>query len=531
MKQLTGMDATFLYMESPNTYGHINGLGIYRRPDDPDFRPFDAVRAQIESRIHLLEPFRRRLVEVPLGLDHPYWVNDADFDIEFHLRHIAIPAPGDQEQLAAQVARIISRPMDRTKPLWEAYVMEGLERDEFALLTKFHHATIDGASGVEMLTMLLDADPAGDEIPPDDGSWRPDSMPSDVELLGRTAGSFLRRPYRLARFQLDAAQQVARITRNRGLDAMVSMTRRALPAPWSGAQDDRDLPPRPAVRAPRTPFNGAITAHRRLAMRTVPLDDIKRLKQAAGATVNDIVMAVCAGALRRYLELHGELPDQPLQAMVPVSVRTGQEADRWTNRVSALVVPLATADAEPLARIETSRAAMDQAKGQFEMVPADTLTDLANFSSPALAAQASRLASTLNLADRTTPPVNVIISNVPGPRQPLYLAGAQLQRYIPVSTIADGVGLNITVHSYLDRLDIGLVACRELVPDLELLVDLHVQEIDAMAEALGVELDSAPTAPKKAEPSGKTASKKPGTKKKSQPRAKKKKTQPPAKKG
>ncbi len=530
MKQLTGLDASFLYMETANTFGHVNAVGLYRRPDDPDYDPYEAFKTQVESRLHLLEPFRRRLVEVPLGLDHPYWINDPDFDIEFHIRHIAIPPPGDRQQLATQVARIIGRPMDRTKPLWEAYVMEGLPDDQFAIFTKTHHATIDGAAGVVMLSLLLDNDPAGDEVPPDDGSWKPEQPPTDLELLQLTMGSFLQRPYRLARFQLNAAQQIAEISRSQGLQNVLSAFRRQLPAPWNGAADDSEVAHLPAARAPRTPFNGAISPHRRLAMGSVSLADIKTLKTAAGATVNDIVMAVCAGALRAYLERHEQLPEQPLQAMVPVSVRTGQEEDVWTNRVSGLVVQLPTDEADPVARIAAIQEAMGEAKDQFELIPADTLADIASFSSPALATQAARLASSLNLADQTTLPVNVVISNVPGPRQSLYMAGAELQHYFPVSTIAEGVGLNITVHSYKDHLDIGLVADRAMMPDLDDLLDLHLAEVDGLFEALGVDRDGSSA---EQAPAGKTAKQKPAkksAKKRSTTKAQKKAGKKPAKK-
>ncbi len=535
MKQLTGLDASFLYMETANTFGHVNAVGLYRRPDDPDYDPYEALKAQIESRLHLLEPFRRRLVEVPLGLDHPYWINDPDFDIEFHVRHIAIPPPGDQHQLATQVARIIGRPMDRTKPLWEAYVMEGLPDDLFAVFTKTHHATIDGAAGVVMLSLLLDSDPAGDDVPPDDGSWKPEPIPTDLELLQLTMGSFLQRPYRLARFQLNAAQQMAEFSRNQGLQNLLNAVRRQLPAPWNGAADDSEVAHLPAARAPRTPFNGAISPHRRLAMGSVSLADIKALKTAAGATVNDIVMAICAGALRTYLERREQLPEQPLQAMVPVSVRTGDEEDVWTNRVSGLVVQLPTDEADPVARIAAIQVAMGEAKDQFELIPADTLADIASFSSPALATQAARLASSLNLADQTTLPVNVVISNVPGPRQSLYMAGAELQHYFPVSTIAEGVGLNITVHSYKDHLDIGLVADRAMMPDLDDLLDLHLAEVDGLFTALGVDRETPATekvpatTAKGAKKSATKTTKKPA-KKRSTKKAQKKAGKKPAKK-
>lgn len=486
MKQLTGLDAAFLYMETPTTYGHINAVALYRPPGDPDYSPYEAFKAQVESRLHLLEPFRRRLVEVPLGLDHPYWINDPNFDIEFHVRHIAIPPPGDRGQLATQVARIIGRPMDRSRPLWEAYVMEGLEGDDFAVLTKTHHATIDGAAGVQLLMMLHDLAPGGDEVPPDDGSWEPEPLPTDFELLGRTFSSYLQRPYRLARFQLHAAQQLAEASRNQGLQALVSRVRQQMPTPWNGAGNDRELGALPTVRAPRTPLNGSISPHRRMAMRSVSLEDIKTIKTAAGVTVNDIVMAVSTGALRRYLQARDCLPDQPLRAMVPVSTRTGDEVDIWTNRVSALFVSLPTGEDDPLERIRVMSEAMVEAKEQFDLVPADAIVDLAGLSSPALAAQAARLASSLHLADQTTFPVNVVISNIPGPRESLYLAGSELQHYFPVSTISEGIGLNITVHSYRDHLDIGLVADRQLVPDLDVLVDLHVDEVGVLSRALGL---------------------------------------------
>jgi len=489
MKQLTGLDASFLYMETPSSFGHVSGLGIYQRPaDDPDFDAYEAFKAQIESRLDLLEPFRRRLVEVPMGLDHPWWINDPDFDIDFHVRHIAIPPPGSMEQLAAQVARIIGRPMDRSRPLWEAYVLEGLPDGKFAVLQKTHHATIDGAAGVEMLTMLLDSDPTGDEVPSTGAGWKADAVPTDLEMLNRTVMSFVQRPAKMARLQLKMIQQMADITRNKGLSNVVGAARDRVRGP---RQDGTEQVLVPAAAAPRTPFNGSITPHRRLSLRSVELDLVKDIKNALGCTINDVVMAMCAGALRNYLLSHDALPAEPLQAMVPVSIRTGQEAEKWTNRVSGLVAALPTHVADPGERVLLSHQAMDAAKEQFELVPAEALVDVAQFSSPAVAVQAAQLASRMRFADRTNPAVNVVISNVPGPRTPLYLAGAQMLNYFPVSTIAEGMGLNITVHSYLDSLDIGLVACRELVPDLDVLVDLHVAELHVLAETAGVAKASA----------------------------------------
>ncbi len=483
MKQLTGLDAGFLYMESSTSFGHVSSLVVYERPDDPDFKPYDAFRKQIQDRLHLLEPLRRRLVEVPFKLDHPYWINDPDFEFDFHVRHIAIPAPGDMVQLSEQVARIIGRPCDRNRPLWEAYVLEGLENDDFAILTKVHHATIDGASGVQFLNMVLDSDPAGDPIPEDDGSWEADQLPTDLDMLGRTAVSFVKKPGRFARAQLNTMQELAEITRNKGASAYISSVRDQLP-PALGGHNRGDGEASSGLAAPSTPFNQPISAQRRLAMRSTPLADVKVLKSDLGATVNDIVMAVCAGALRNYLLSHDALPEKPLRTMVPVSIRSGDEADPWTNRVSSLFVDLPTHIEDPLDRVAAVHESMVAAKESMELVPAEVIVDAAEFALPAITSQASRAAGLL--ARRGAVPVNVVISNVPGPRTPLYMGGARMTHFYPVSTIAPGVGLNITVQSYLDTLDFGLVSCRELAPDLDDLMDLHIAEIDTLFEAAGI---------------------------------------------
>ena len=491
MKQLTGLDASFLYMETARSFGHVNSLSIYERPDDDGFNPYEAFKAQLESRLDHLEPFRRRLVEVPFELDHPFWINDPDFDIDFHLRHIAIPPPGDDVQLAEQAARIIGRPMDRTRPLWEAYVMEGLPSGDFAILQKIHHATIDGAAGAQLLTMLLDTDPAGDEVPPGP-VWQPERVPSDGEVLGAAMFNLARRPARAVRWQLRAVSRFAELTRNKGLGTMLDAIRRGLPAPFGRRpSDDGDSPPvLPTRAAPATPFNRSITPHRRFAFRSVPLQDIKVLKSHLGATVNDVVMAMCAGALRQYLQATDALPVDPLVTMIPVSIRTGDEEDMWTNRVSAIFAPLPTDVDDPLERVRRVSKAMGEAKQIFDLIPADVIVDASEFAPPALATRAMRMAAQLRIADRTNPPVNLVISNVPGPRHPLYMGGARLKHYIPVSTVADGQGLNITVQSYLDTLDFGLVACRELVPDLWDLVDLCAAEVDVLFGAAGIERPS-----------------------------------------
>ena len=490
MKQLTGIDAGFLYMETPTTFGHINSLSIYERPTTRGFSPHQSFRAQIAGRLDRLEPFRRRLVEVPFGLDHPWWVDDPDFDLDYHIRRAALPAPGGDAELSDLVARIIGQPMDRSRPLWEAYVIEGLPQRRWAVLLKIHHATVDGAAGAELLTMLLDdkATPVatGDgarEL--DDGepetrgepatgrASRSDDVPGPAEMLGRTALNFARRPERLARAQYRAWWEAAQ--------TMATAATEAVNGLGSGPTPGPELSTRVA---PPTPFNRSITSHRRFAFRSCALDDVKRIKHHSGATVNDVVMAVCAGALRQYLAGHDALPDQPLLAAVPVSIRSGDEPERWTNRVSAIVAPLPTHLDDRQQRLAATHEAMIGAKTAFDLVPADALQDLADFSPPALFTLASAAATRLRLADLVNPTINLVISNVPGPRHALYLGPAKLAHYVPVSTIAEGQGLNITVQSYEDKLDFGLVGCRQLVPDIEDLADLLTDELAALLEAI-----------------------------------------------
>ncbi len=486
VKQLTGLDATFLYMETPTTYGHVSSIAIYERPQDPEYDPYLAAREMIESHLDIAEPYRRRLVGAPLGLDRPYWIEDPDFDLDYHVRHLSLPHPGDDRQLAEQVARIISRHCDRSRPLWELYVIEGLESGEFAVLTKMHHATVDGAAGAILTTMMLDAEP--DAPTPVPGPRpAPEPVPTETEMFLRSLASLLRRPDRTIRLQLRLAQQFAEAARLQGTQELIGAARRVVTGTRSRHRTDRDsAPPAPDRPAPRTSFNAMLSPHRRVAFRAVPMSRIKAIKNAAGATVNDVVMAACAGALRSYLDDRGELPDDPLIGMVPVSIRTGEEAEVWTNRVSGLFCQLPTHLPDPLDRIAFVHDAMADAKGDFDLLPAEAMVELADLAPPALAERAARVSAAFRITDRVDPPMNLVISNVPGPRQPLYLRGARMSHYIPVNTITDGVGLSITVQSYCDTLDFGLVADWELVPDLWDLCDRCIGEVDVLAAAVGL---------------------------------------------
>lgn len=485
MKQLSGLDASFLYMETATTFGHVCGLAIYERPS-PDFDPYQVVYERFGALVGQAEPMRRKLVEVPFSLDHPWWIDDAEFDLDYHVRHIGLAPPGGADQLTEQVSRIVGRQMDRSRPLWEVYVIEGLADGRWALLTKLHHATIDGAAGVLLLSMLTTTDP---DMPlPEPVEWHGEQAPSQSELLQHTLQHLAANPVKGVRLQLKLVRNLAEVLGVSSVSKMASTARTTIKSLTRNADDRTDNERRiqfPLTPAPATPWNQPITAHRRFAMRGTSLENIKVLKNATGGTVNDVVMAICAGALREYLIKHDALPDKPLRAMVPVSIRTGDEADPWTNRVSSIIADLPTHVADPLERVALCKEAMTAAKRQFELVPADALVDVAQTSSPVVAIAAMRLMS--RVSNRVNLPANVTISNVPGPRQPLYFGGAKLEAYVPVSIVTDNMGLNITVHSYLDRLDFGIIAARELVPDVWDMVDMHIAEMGRLFEATGTD--------------------------------------------
>lgn len=494
MRQLSGIDVSFLNMETPTTFGHVSSLNLYDPTHAPGGGGLEATKQIILERIDQLAPFRRRLVEVPLGLDLPYWIEDPHFDIDFHVRHHAVPPPGTPEQLSEVVSRIVARPLDRGRPLWELYVIEGVDGGRLiAQLTKVHHAAIDGAAGAMMLAAILDTDPdyrpVGAPAP-----WTPERIPTDDELLRLTAVEYLKRPEKMVRQSVRALRDLAAVTQSGGLRILADLAAQPVPGPVGSMMrqrlrrhygEDVDHPPAlPPTQAPRTPWNQAIGRHRRFAYTSVPLEDAKTVRRAIGCTFNDVVMALCSGTLRRYLEVHDCLPDEPLIAMVPVSVRSGGEDDAFQNRVSGLMADLATNEADPLARLRRVQQSMSVAKENFAAIPADTLQDFTQFAPPAVAARAMRMYSRLRIADRMNPPFNLIISNVPGPSFPLYSAGARLEHFYPVSAIVDGQGLNMTVQSYAGNLDFGFIADRDLVPDLWTMTDLLQDALQELLDAI-----------------------------------------------
>ena len=490
MKQLSGIDVSFLNMETAATFGHVSSMNIYDPTGAPGGAGVEAMKQLILERIEQLAPFRRRLVQVPLGLDLPYWVEDPEFDIDFHVRHHAVPAPGTPEQLGETVARIHARALDRNKPLWELYVIEGVDDGRLiAQLTKVHHATIDGASGALMLAAILDTD-AGYRPSGDTPDWPTEPLPTDQELLQRTLVEYVRRPEKMIRLSVRTLRELATATRSGSLRVLADLVAQPIPGPVGravrsrlrvGYEKETDNPPAlPPTAAPRTPWNRTISPHRRFAYTTVPLESAKQVRRAAGCTFNDVVMALCSGTLRRYLIKHDALPDDSLVAMVPVSVRSGGESDTYQNRVSALLADLATNEPDPARRLARVQTSMTVAKTNFAAIPAESLMDFTQFAPPAVAARAMRMYSRLRIADRMHPPFNLVISNVPGPSFPLYAAGARLLHFYPVSALADGQGLNITVQSYNGNLDFGFVACRALVPDVWDMTELLHESMDEL---------------------------------------------------
>ncbi len=484
MEQLSGLDYSFLAMEDAAAHGHIGGLGILE-PDTPDGPlTFEAVKALIESRLHLVAPYRRRLVSVPFGVDRPHWIEDGDFDLDFHMRHNAVPVPGDDQQLAELVARIHSRPLDRSRPLWELYYIDGLADGGVAIYTKTHHSTIDGASGASLLEATMDLGPEGREIAPPEYPWRPEPVPPGWEMLGRSLGALAMSPARLMKFQLQAVRNGIRAVRTRapalpGVGASLDLLERlpGLSSGGAGGRRETDMLSQPGGLAPRTFFNRRLTPHRSLAFGSVSLDDVKLVKRTFGTTVNDVIMAVCAGGLRRWLTDLDELPDQPLRAMVPISVRA--EGDTTVgNQVSAMVAVLPTTEDDPAERLRLAHEAMAVAKRDHAALPADLLQEFAEAAPPALSNLAFRLVSRTPVTDVVNPPFNLVVSNVPGPPFPLYTAGARMRHSFPVSAITHGVGLNITVFSYDGLVDFGLVGCTDLTGDLWPLMRHLIAEVD-----------------------------------------------------
>jgi len=479
MARLTGLDGAFLALESPTTYLHIMGTMVFDPSDIVGGLTFRRIRSLVDERVPLVPPFRMRMVEVPFGLQHPRLVEDPDFDLDYHVRRTSIPDPGGPDELAELVADLAARPLDRARPLWEFHVVEGLAAGRVGIVAKVHHAIIDGVSGAQVLAAFFDlspdptprslfggtpiktgqsigkieANPAetgkGDEHPMVGSGRSPAALPGEFDQLWNSLNSLPG--------QLDAvARSIVRTVQ--AVRASGSRYREVGP----------DLAPSP-FQAPLTSVNGAISSHRRVAFADLSLVDLRTVSQVFGGTTNDVVLAVTAGGLRTLFARRGEEPDTSLVALVPVSVRTEAEQGALGNRVSGLLVSLATGVVDPVARLGHISGGMRLAKERNRAVGPELMASWAEAAFPAVATRLSRLVTNLRLFDHVAPPFNLIVSNVPGPDFPLYLAGARMVSMHPLGPIVEGVGLNVTVFSYLDTVHVGIQGCWDLVPDMAVL--------------------------------------------------------------
>ncbi len=447
MQRLSGIDTAFLYLETPTTHMHVQAVMLLDPSTVPGGYSFAKIRAHLAARLPSLPEFRRRLKHVPFDLHRPVWFDDPDFDLDYHLHHIAVPPPGSPEQFADIVGDIAGRPLDRTRPLWDLWVIEGLEPGgAIAVVARMHHATIDGVSGSSLITSILDVAATTPEVTAVD-DWQPEPTPSDFSMVQYAIVSRLRRPlpYAFALTVPDLVRSAVGITR----------VRRDSSLPSGGTP----------FNTPLTPWNAPLTAHRSVAFASVPIDEVKAVKTALGCTVNDVVLATATGALRRYLQFLDALPDRPLIASCPVSVRTDDTAHiDSANKVSSMFVSLPTHLESVEDQMTHIRDATKGAKEEHRAMGARTMLELGELAGPLSFGLASRLLG--GLASRGTVPINLVISNVPGPPFPLYLAGARVVSLLPLGPPIEGAGLNVTVMSYLDRMDWGFIACRELAPHL-----------------------------------------------------------------
>src|ERR1700712_1610042 len=464
MERLSGLDASFLYLETSAQLLHVCGVILLDPETIPDGYSYEKFKAELERRISGVPMFHRRLKQVPLGIDHPVWVEDDDFDIDRHVHRMALPSPGGRAELADLCGHIAGIPLDRSRPLWEFFVIEGLESGQVVVFTKMHHSTVDGVSGANAISFMCSLEPGAPplESAPADQHSR---TPSDVELLARGVVSNLAKPVQVAKLVGPTAGVLTRtIGRARSGTAMAA-----------------------PLRAPRTSFNGTITGHRTIAIEDLSLDKIKEIKNAVpGATVNDVVLTLCGGALRRYLNERGELPTSSLVASVPVSVRGKGKKEGGSNKVSTIFSRLGTDIEDPLDRLAQVSEGNTNAKDHHKAIPADTLQDWAEFAAPRTFGLAVRMVSSLRLADSGPVIHNLVISNVPAPPVPLYFMGAKIEGLYPLGPVFHAAGLNVTVMSSDGKIHVGAIACRELVPEPWKLVEKFPQELDALhAEVTG----------------------------------------------
>ncbi len=511
LRQLQGMDSSFVAMESPNSPMHIGNLLIYNPATAPGgFVRFKDILQFFASRMQLSKTMRQRLVRVPFDLDYPYWIEDPDFDLEYHVRHVALPKPGDWRQLCIQTARIHARPMDLTRPPWEFTVIEGLENVRgfppgcFAFVTKVHHSAIDGMSGIDLMEALHTIAP--DTPPPNaPDEWKPEKIPGPVELLGKSYLNALINPMKQARVAAQAVPGVA--------SAIKGLITREFKL-------TSDYVP------PRTRFNRSISAHRVVDGRSFPLADVKAIRALLPeAKVNDVALTIIGGALHKYLTAKDDLPKGTMTAMAPISVRSDNEKSDMGNQVSAMIAPLGTHIADPAERLEYVFDRTKNSKAMTNAIGARTMTEVSKVNPLFYMALGAQLFNRVSLAHRVAMPFNTVVTNVPGPPVHIYSAGARMESMaLSLICLTDGLGLAHVVQSYVDEAIISFTACRDIMPDPDFYAECLQASFDEMlaaAKAAGAKApaksaSSKPVAAKPAttapKPAPKPSTRKPKTK-------------------
>jgi diacylglycerol O-acyltransferase / wax synthase len=456
LDRLSSIDASFLTNETSNAHMHVGAVMIFEGPPPA----YEDLLEHVRSRVQLVPRFRQKLAFPPLETGRPFWVDDPNFNTAYHLRHSALPSPGSEEQLRNIVGRVFSQKLDRSKPLWEIWLVQGLERNRFSLINKTHHALVDGISGVDIATVLFDLKPVPESIEPE-SDWVPSPPPSSADLAARGVGELAEAPFKLARRAIRATQDPRRAAR-RALEAGEALAEVA----WNFTDP-----------APDVPLNVEIGSHRRFVWTRAELDDYKRIKDTFGGTVNDVVLTVVSGALRRWLQRRGiRTEGLELRALVPVSIRAEDEQDQMGNRIAAMRGPLPVYVEDPVKRLEVVRTAMDGLKESKQALGAEVISRFNDFAPPTLLAQASRI----NFSTRL---FNLLVTNVPGPQIPLYVLGRELEDVFPVAFLPENHALAVAIMSYNGGIDFGLLADYDEMEDVDLIADALSDSLTELLEA------------------------------------------------
>jgi len=465
VKPLLNLDAAFLALESSTSHLHVGAVIVLDPPaTGPSVDRFDEMRTLIARRLVQVPAFRQRALRVAFGLQHAVWVDDPDFDLADHVSRVTLPNPGDERALSGVVAEVMSRQLDLARPLWEMVIVEGLADDRTAVIAKLHHAILDGVSAALLLGSFLDLR-ADADFGPEPEPWNPPPLPSPAELFGQGAISLARQP------------AIAASALRRVIDVVVELLTRNRQLASEGKH-----PPPALFSGPRTSLNGAISSRRSFAGVVLSVDQIKTVRHALGVTFNDVVLAAVAGGLRSRFEARGEAVEGALTALVPLSIRAESESATFGNRISAMLVSLATDTEDPLERLRAVAASSAAAKAQEEVLSGSLLAELGQLTVPVVASVAARFIAEVHLFDRVPPPFNLTMSNIAGPTFDLFWAGRRLAALYPIGPITDGVALNITAMSYLDSLYLGLLGCRRLIPDIADLGDRIVESLDQLVK-------------------------------------------------